>query len=36
VTVTVLSAGEGFSVRLQGRDERAAAEILRNAQLLVK
>jgi hypothetical protein len=36
VTVTVLSAGGGFSVRLQGRDERAAAEILRNAQLLVK
>ena len=36
VSVSVLSAGGGFSVRLSGPDERAAGEILRNAQLLVK
>jgi hypothetical protein len=36
VSVSVLSAGSGFSVRLSGRDERAAGEILRNAERLVK
>ena len=36
VSVSVMSAGGGFSVRLSGRDERAAGEILRNAQQLVK
>jgi hypothetical protein len=36
VTVSVLSAGGGFSVRLMGRDERSAGQILRQAQLLVK
>lgn len=35
VTVSVLSAGGGFSVRLTGRDERAAGEILRNAEQMV-
>jgi hypothetical protein len=35
VTVSVLSAGGGFSVRLTGHDERAAGEILRNAQQMV-
>jgi hypothetical protein len=36
VTVSVLSAGSGFSVRLAGRDDKAAAEILRHAQQLTK
>jgi hypothetical protein len=32
VSVNVLSAGGGFAVRLTGRDERAAGEILRSAE----
>ena len=36
VSVSVLSAGVGFSVRLIGRDEKAAGVILQHAQLLVK
>jgi len=36
VSVSVLSAGGGFSVRLIGRDEKAAGVILQHAQLLVK
>jgi hypothetical protein len=36
VSVSVLSAGGGFSVRLTGRDEKAAGEILKHAQLLVR
>jgi hypothetical protein len=36
VQVSVYSAGGGFSVRLAGRDERAAGEILRNAEQLVQ
>src|SRR3954451_11377444 len=36
VTVSVLSAGPGFSVRLAGGNDRAAAEILRRARDLVK
>jgi hypothetical protein len=36
VTVSVLSAGSGFSVRLGGRDDKAAGEILRHAQELTK
>jgi hypothetical protein len=35
-TVDVMSAGDGFVVRLSGPDDRAAGEILRRAQLLVK
>ena len=35
-TVTVLSAGGAFSVRVEGKGDQAAAEILRHAQLLVK
>jgi len=35
-SVTVLSAGGGFSVRVTGRDERAAAEILRNAEHMLQ
>ncbi len=36
VDVEVLSDGGGFSVRLSGRDQKAAAEILRHAQQLAK
>jgi hypothetical protein len=36
VTVSVLPAGDAFSVRVAGTNERAAGEILRRAQLLVK
>ena len=36
VTVSVLSAGSGFSVRLAGGNDKAAAEILRHAQQLTK
>jgi hypothetical protein len=36
VTVSVLSAGSGFSVRLGGRDDKAAGEILRHAQQLAQ
>lgn len=36
VTVSVLSAGSGFSVRLAGSNDKAAAEILRHAQQLTK
>jgi len=36
VTVTVLPAGDAFSVRISGNGERAAGEILRHAQQLVK
>jgi hypothetical protein len=35
-TVTVLPAGAAFSVRVEGKDEKAAAEILRHAELLVR
>ena len=34
--VSVLSSGSGFSVRLSGKTEQAAGEILRHAQQLVK
>jgi len=34
--VTVLSSGGGFSVRITGGDEKAAGEILRHAQQLVR
>jgi hypothetical protein len=34
VTVSVVSAGPGFAVRLSGNDNRSAAEILRHAQQL--
>jgi hypothetical protein len=34
VTVSVLPAGDAFSVRLSGKDERAAGDILRHAQQL--
>jgi hypothetical protein len=36
VNVSVLSAGSGFSVRLAGANDKAAGEILRHAQELVK
>jgi hypothetical protein len=36
VAVSVIPAGGGFSVRVSGKDERAAAVILRHAQQLVK
>ena len=36
VSVSVLSAGGGFAVRLMGRDEKSAGVILQHAQLLVK
>jgi hypothetical protein len=36
VTVSVLSAGSGFSLRLAGWNDRAAGEILRHARELVK
>jgi hypothetical protein len=36
VSVNVLSAGGGFSVRITGRDERAAGEILRNAEHMLQ
>src|SRR5262245_9513730 len=36
VAVSVLPAGGAFSVRVAGNDDRAAGEILRRAQLLVK
>ena len=36
VSVSVLSAGSGFSVRLSGRDDKAARVILQHAQLLTK
>ena len=36
VSVNVLSAGGGFSVRVTGRDERAAGEILRNAEHMLQ
>jgi hypothetical protein len=36
VTVSVLSMGDGFSVRIAGWDLKAAGEILRNARQLVK
>jgi hypothetical protein len=36
VTVSVLPAGDAFSVRVSGRDERAAGDILRHAQQLVR
>jgi hypothetical protein len=36
VTVSVLPAGDAFSVRLSGNNERAAGEILRHAQQLVR
>jgi hypothetical protein len=36
VDVLVLSDGGGFSVRLSGESEKAAAEILRHAQQMVK
>ena len=35
-SVSVLSAGSGFSVRLSGKNEQAAGEILRHAQQIVK
>jgi hypothetical protein len=36
MNVDVMSAGDGFSVRLSGSDERAAGVILKHAQLLMK
>jgi hypothetical protein len=36
VRVSVIPAGGGFSVRVSGKDERAAAVILQQAQQLVK
>ena len=36
VTVSVLSAGSGFSLRIAGWNDRAAGEILRHARDLVK
>jgi hypothetical protein len=36
VSVSVLSAGSGFSVRLSGHDDKAARVILQHAQLLTK
>jgi hypothetical protein len=36
MAVDVMSAGDAFSVRLSGADDRAAGEILRRAQLLTK
>jgi hypothetical protein len=35
-TVSVLSLGDAFSVRITGRDEEAGAKILRHAQRLAK
>jgi hypothetical protein len=34
VSVSVLPAGDAFSVRVSGKDERAAGDILRHAQQL--
>ena len=36
MSVDVISAGDAFSVRLSGSDERAAGQILQRAKLLVK
>ena len=36
MNVDVMSAGDAFSVRLSGSDERAAGVILKHAQLLMK
>jgi len=36
ITVSVLSAGSGFSVRLAGHDDKAAKVILQHAQQLTK